>query len=188
LNVDPLVDATGQAYAYTGDDPVNGSDPSGLDSVYVLYNQDGVPYYVGRSMNDPEVERKQAHQRSGRMGPNDQMLVLNTVDLNLCQARDVEEYVMSRLGTMAGRGSFPMNQRHEVSPANKVNYYAQMMVAIETMSVGEPGVGPSFDQLNALKVALDSAAQSNAQYVAQYLRAQLWSPYGPATAPGGAPG
>ena len=29
LTVDPLVDATGQAYAYTGDDPVNETDPSG---------------------------------------------------------------------------------------------------------------------------------------------------------------
>jgi RHS repeat-associated protein len=29
LGVDPLVDATEQAYAYAGDDPVNGSDPSG---------------------------------------------------------------------------------------------------------------------------------------------------------------
>jgi RHS repeat-associated protein len=30
LTVDPLVDETGQAYAYTGDDPVNGTDPLGL--------------------------------------------------------------------------------------------------------------------------------------------------------------
>jgi len=29
LSVDPLVDETGQTYAYTGDDPVNGADPSG---------------------------------------------------------------------------------------------------------------------------------------------------------------
>jgi hypothetical protein len=32
LNVDPLVDETGQPYAYTGDDPVNGTDPLGLAS------------------------------------------------------------------------------------------------------------------------------------------------------------
>ncbi len=31
LAVDPLVDETGQPYAYTGGDPVNGTDPSGLD-------------------------------------------------------------------------------------------------------------------------------------------------------------
>jgi len=30
LNVDPLVDVTGTPYAYTGGDPVNLSDPSGL--------------------------------------------------------------------------------------------------------------------------------------------------------------
>ena len=28
LSVDPLVDETGQPYAYTGDDPVNGVDPA----------------------------------------------------------------------------------------------------------------------------------------------------------------
>jgi RHS repeat-associated protein len=33
LSVDPLVDATGQPYAYTGDDPVNGVDPLGLWSL-----------------------------------------------------------------------------------------------------------------------------------------------------------
>jgi len=31
LSVDPLVDLTGQPYAYTGGDPVNATDPSGLD-------------------------------------------------------------------------------------------------------------------------------------------------------------
>jgi uncharacterized protein RhaS with RHS repeats len=31
VSVDPLVDETGQPYAYTGDDPVNGVDPNGLD-------------------------------------------------------------------------------------------------------------------------------------------------------------
>jgi len=30
LSVDPLVNETGQPYAYTGDDPVNGTDPLGL--------------------------------------------------------------------------------------------------------------------------------------------------------------
>jgi RHS repeat-associated protein len=30
VSVDPLVDVTGQPYAYTGDDPVNESDPTGL--------------------------------------------------------------------------------------------------------------------------------------------------------------
>ena len=33
LSVDPLVDETGQAYAYTGDDPVDGADPMGLKPI-----------------------------------------------------------------------------------------------------------------------------------------------------------
>jgi RHS repeat-associated protein len=32
LGVDPLLDLTGQPYSYAYDDPVNGSDPFGLDS------------------------------------------------------------------------------------------------------------------------------------------------------------
>jgi uncharacterized protein RhaS with RHS repeats len=31
LNVDPMVNETGLAYSYTGDDPLNDTDPSGLD-------------------------------------------------------------------------------------------------------------------------------------------------------------
>jgi hypothetical protein len=33
LTVDPLVAVTGQSYAYTGDDPVNGVDPMGLCTI-----------------------------------------------------------------------------------------------------------------------------------------------------------
>ncbi len=33
LTVDPLVDESGQSYAYTGDDPVNGVDPLGLCTI-----------------------------------------------------------------------------------------------------------------------------------------------------------
>jgi hypothetical protein len=31
LSVDPIVDVTGTPYAYTGGDPINGTDPNGLD-------------------------------------------------------------------------------------------------------------------------------------------------------------
>jgi hypothetical protein len=41
VNVDPLVDETGQPYPYTGDDPVNGVDPSGLISAGTICGEDG---------------------------------------------------------------------------------------------------------------------------------------------------
>jgi RHS repeat-associated protein len=42
LNVDPLVDETGQAYAYTGDDPVNSTDPIGAISAGQICGMDGL--------------------------------------------------------------------------------------------------------------------------------------------------
>jgi len=39
--VDPLVDETGQPYAYTGDDPVNGVDPTGQISAGTICGEDG---------------------------------------------------------------------------------------------------------------------------------------------------
>lgn len=182
LNLDPLVAATGQPYAYAADDPVNEGDPSGLDSVYVLIHQGtDVPYYVGRSIYTPAVQREQAHRRSGRMGPNDQMITLDTQNLSTFAAREVEEYTMGRLGTMAGPCSFPMNQRHEISPANG-SYYAEMTAAVNVMSDGgDPGSGEAFQQLNDLKTSLDIAASRDDALVPQYLRSQLWSPLGPNT-------
>jgi hypothetical protein len=41
LTVDPLVDQTGQPYAYTGGDPVNATDPTGNDFVGHLGNSSG---------------------------------------------------------------------------------------------------------------------------------------------------
>lgn len=39
--MDPLVDETGQPYGYTGDNPVNGVDPSGLISAGTICGEDG---------------------------------------------------------------------------------------------------------------------------------------------------
>jgi RHS repeat-associated protein len=39
VSVDPMVNETNQPYAYAGDDPVNGVDPSGLDPTEILYEQ-----------------------------------------------------------------------------------------------------------------------------------------------------
>jgi RHS repeat-associated protein len=43
LGVDPMVDSTGQAYAYAGANPVNGSDPSGRCTVSVDGMQFSIP-------------------------------------------------------------------------------------------------------------------------------------------------
>jgi RHS repeat-associated protein len=46
LNVDPLVALTGQPYAFTEDDPINGSDPLGLSAVGFC-SLDGCPNEAG---------------------------------------------------------------------------------------------------------------------------------------------
>lgn len=52
LSIDPDVATTGQPYSFTGDDPLNATDPLGLHSVYVLM-RGGKIFYVGRSKNLP---------------------------------------------------------------------------------------------------------------------------------------
>jgi hypothetical protein len=49
LTVDPLVNETGQSYAYTGDDPVNAVDPLGLS---------------GATFNDQQIQWCNAHTHS----------------------------------------------------------------------------------------------------------------------------
>lgn len=56
LSIDPLVASTGQPYQYAGDDPVNGSDPSGLDWAVgrgrVLPSGGDFPYRPPKGAND----------------------------------------------------------------------------------------------------------------------------------------
>jgi len=49
LSVDPLVDETGQPYAYTGDDPVNAVDPTGLCSSNGIFLVPGACDFTSRS-------------------------------------------------------------------------------------------------------------------------------------------
>ena len=44
LTVDPLVAATGQPFSYAGNDPVNASDPSGLEDVQGVACAEHLPY------------------------------------------------------------------------------------------------------------------------------------------------
>jgi hypothetical protein len=54
LSVDPLVQQTRQAYVYTSDDPVNGSDPSGLWPC-TWKNNEGPPAQDGGSCGSTTV-------------------------------------------------------------------------------------------------------------------------------------
>ncbi len=68
LSVDPDLAETGQPYAFTGDDPLNATDPLGLKplSVYVIRNlKTGKIEYVGKTKRDVAVREKE-HGR----GPN----------------------------------------------------------------------------------------------------------------------
>ena len=49
LSVDPMVATTGEAYAYTGDDPVNDTDPGGLDTYPVVGSGGGDDGFIGSS-------------------------------------------------------------------------------------------------------------------------------------------
>jgi RHS repeat-associated protein len=115
LQVDPVFGGSCNAYDYTCQDPVNACDLNGLDYVYILYNvKTGVPYYVGRSVNP--LTRLNAHERSGRFNKGtDAIEQLDTGNLSRYEARVLEQYTMEKEGTMQGSGSFPNNQRNEMS-------------------------------------------------------------------------
>jgi uncharacterized protein RhaS with RHS repeats len=53
LSVDPLADVTGTPYAFTGGDPVNGSDPTGLYFGRAV-NESGCEYTQGCTMGIPD--------------------------------------------------------------------------------------------------------------------------------------
>jgi RHS repeat-associated protein len=74
LSVDPLVDETGQPYAYTGDDPVNEVDPGGLapqapelseaEQQAIQNKEDGLPYNK-QDYNSAQRKIQQAEKYGG---------------------------------------------------------------------------------------------------------------------------
>ncbi len=98
LSVDPDLMETGQPYAFTGDDPLNATDPLGLDKVYIHFDAQGRPKYVGRS-KDPET-RKRAHINNKKLNEDDgdYQEVLDTQDLTTEAAAGLENRVVKYLG------------------------------------------------------------------------------------------
>jgi hypothetical protein len=145
LSVDPKVATTGQAYAYTGDDPVNGKDPSGDDYVYLIASKNGgVPFYVGRS-NDPTLREAQ-HQagENPRYNPaKDTFEVLQTNNLSVWQARSLENYEIRDLGTNLGNGGYPYNQRNEIAVTN-ARYFSSILLARDILRQNQAAAIQSF--------------------------------------------
>ncbi len=126
------MDETGQAYVYTGDDPVNGTDPMGLASiagdgwvVYVLFFS-GEPYYVGRTSrwsyddttNEVDINDRLGEHNGGRyeLGNTSfqyEMLYFNGTEE---QARIVEQTAIEAADTVWSCPVTPVaNQREEVA-------------------------------------------------------------------------
>jgi hypothetical protein len=69
ISVDPLVNETGQPYAYTGDDPVNGTDPLGLCTTKAYgYLYAGPCATTGAEAIAAENGIQAASQRTGILG------------------------------------------------------------------------------------------------------------------------
>jgi hypothetical protein len=120
LSVDPKVMETGQPYAFTGDDPLNATDPLGLSSVYFLLNRFGHVYYVGRSKRTPT--REQEHAASGKIASGSSMRVLDTENLSKTQAAGTEQLLIETFG-MRKNGGVLSNRRNEVAnPSKSANY------------------------------------------------------------------
>ncbi len=96
LTVDPDVAETGQPYAFTGDDPLNATDPLGLHSVYALLGKNGKIYYVGRSNQTPR--RESEHKNLKKLTAGSSMVVLDTPNLSKEQAAGVEQLLIETFG------------------------------------------------------------------------------------------
>jgi predicted GIY-YIG superfamily endonuclease len=114
LSVDPDVAETGQPYAFTGDDPLNATDPLGLDKVYII-SRNGEIRYIGRS-NLPERRLKE-HIRSGKFDEKagDTFKELDTEDLSLTEAKGVEQIAIN---TARQNGAQLINRNAAISPKN----------------------------------------------------------------------
>jgi hypothetical protein len=174
---------TGQPYAFTGDDPLNATDPLGLWKVYVLYNdQTHLPFYVGKTDRDIDT-RTAEHSLETPKGvrfneKEDSVAVLKTRDLSESESDDVEEYVMGYTGTNAGRGGFPMNQRHQISPSRD-DYASRSQNAESILNEGgdSPGESAAWDQLKELRGAVLAAPDDGDQgLIDQQIRVNAFDP------------
>jgi RHS repeat-associated protein len=117
LSVDPDVMKTGQPYVYTDDDPLNATDPLGLDKVYVIQQRNGKIKYVGRTNKPPR--RQGEHKRSGLLNEKagDKLKVLETDDLTTSQAKGLEQSVMNLLKRVGVKTENRVNSVSTNNPA-----------------------------------------------------------------------
>jgi hypothetical protein len=99
LSVDPALAQTGQPYAFTGDDPLNATDPLGDKRVYMVTDRHGRLKYVGQA-GDRGNARRSAHLRSGQYNPKskDVFEYLRTGSLSDLQATGVEQRIIEQFG------------------------------------------------------------------------------------------
>ncbi|MGD0881558.1 MAG: RHS repeat-associated core domain-containing protein [Acidimicrobiales bacterium] len=114
LSIDPKVSTTMQPYAFVGGDPLNATDPLGLDKVYLLRRY-GRTYYVGRT-ND-SARRTREHIRRGLLDPKkgETFEELDTENLGPLQTRGVEQIAMD---TLKRTGEPLANKMNSISPRN----------------------------------------------------------------------
>jgi hypothetical protein len=167
LSVDPDVMETGQPYAFTGDDPLNATDPLGLDKVYVIRTKSGRIKYVGRTNQLPRRERE--HIKSGKLDEKngDTIEELDTPELSNLQVKGVEQIVMDRLKSL---GVKLTNKINSISPKNPE--YGRAIDEGDLVLEDSP---------NALRVANNGSAD-DAAVEFQQMQAQV--DLGPEAAPG----
>jgi len=79
LSVDPLVNVTGARYTYAGDNPLDGTDPTGLDCTNTDSCPKGTTYTdYGGSWNDPSVQSTTSQSGTGQRN-NQEMTPTGTI-------------------------------------------------------------------------------------------------------------
>ena len=171
LSVDPDLAETGQAYAFTGDDPLNATDPLGLHSVYVLLNKEEQIYYVGRSKLTPR--RESEHKNTGKLPPLSSMRVLDTGDLSKEAAAGLEQLLIEAFG-MKRNGGVLDNQKNGVAnPSASKNYTYDSATVAGAVALGRSP--EALNQINRLAIGTGSW-QIEANYAALKVMSELALP------------
>jgi uncharacterized protein RhaS with RHS repeats len=182
LSVDPDLAETGQPYAFTGDNPLNATDPLGLfakgltaddeeetGNIYILVSPKGTPFYNGKTVRGLDTRvQEHANGKGSASRPSSEDDVIDVGEFPKGDLPVLEQYVQNQLGFKVGH---PGNAIRAISgkrmSVDEVNEAAEQILGEYTDP--ETGINLPLSRINDAK-ALQFEAYENGDPIA---RAQM---------------